>query len=489
MTRRLAGQPSLSPCRRSPASHRQSQRSSRGRQSSPPFWTRAPNRHSSLSSSRSPSPQGRRTCSLSSRCQCSWSSSQDRISRPHAADQRFLRLRVNDGDQHPRDSLIPDQSKTVDDSQLSAEKVQKLFADLLDPPALSHYADPLPDSTPSNQLVPCDRTSSCSAAPRVSNIEPLDDLIQRANCTALEAHLMAHDAGVTSTKLFTHLHMLRRRTVLESLTVDLPQGDKDRLLVMSVGGNDLFGPDARKVHEWKRDTEEEKVKLISRVFDEREQRDKAKKKHSSSNSHPPRSLSHRSPLKSISRPRPKDSYNQQPGQSFRRPPKQSPYKSRTGAQSKSQIFNRDKKTSSSKRSDNHDQGQRHRDREPKGSQSARPFHKKGRGGGSGQGQKLERPASCLGKLAHYQAHWTKLFPQHPEIVRKVSQGIIIAFGDLPPSLLRYPLELPSNNKTADLLHAVQKLQVSQAIEEGMDTASPLTITYWSTSTSGNTFDL
>ena len=115
---------------------------------------------------------------------------------------------------------------------------------------------------------------------------------------ALEAHLMAHDAGVTSTELFTHLHMFRRRTVLEFPTVDLPQHDKDRLLVMSVGGNDLFGPDARKVHEWKRDTEEEKIKLISRVFDERDQRDKAKKKPSSSESRPPRSLSHRSPLDS-----------------------------------------------------------------------------------------------------------------------------------------------------------------------------------------------
>ena len=57
--------------------------------------------------------------------------------------------------------------------------------------------------------------------------------------------------------------MLRRRTVLESSTVDLPYArDKDRLLVMSVGGNDLFGPNARKVQEWKKDNEE-KVKLIS----------------------------------------------------------------------------------------------------------------------------------------------------------------------------------------------------------------------------------
>ena len=591
-TRRLAGQPSLSPRRRSPASHRRSRRSSWGRQSSPPLRTSAPNRHSSLSSSRSPSPRGRRSCSMSSRCQRTRSSSRDRISRPHAADQHLLRLRIVDGDQHPRDSPIPEQSTTVDDSQLSADKVQKLFADLLDPPALSHYADPLPDSTPSNQLVPYDPTAaSSSAAPSGINVEPLethglfqnyqsfhqlsgdqdkeactaayhdltnlilsqtpeevslinvsssrpkpegpyssflaatdelkkkqdkihlqwpplqthnkvikrtlslyqhgpqpksgtadqwppppvrnpwdkdfvpkdfptthkipsnmpkrwdlhassplmlrppqstavtevpdsditkclswleafaarsshtstmsatsmggvynfllkisgflrasaakiniqnditlvDDLIQRANSMALEAHLMAHDAGVTSTELFTHLHMFRRRTVLESPTVDLPQRDKDRLLVMSVGGNDLFGPDARKVHEWKRDTEEEKIKLISRVFDERDQRDKAEV-----------------------------------------------------ARAGNRI-----------------------DQLPVG-----------------------------GKLAHYQDHWKKLFPQHPEIVRKVSQGILIAFDDVPPSLLRYPLHLPSNHKTADLLHAVQKLQVSQAIEEVMDTTSP-----------------
>ena len=77
-----------------------------------------------------------------------------------------------------------------------------------------------------------------------------------------------------------------------------------------------------------------------------------------------------------------------------------------------------------------------------------------------------------GKLVHFKDTWTKLFPQHPEIVRKVSQGILIAFDDVLPSLLRYPLELPSNNKAADLLHAVQKLRLSRAIEEVMDTTSP-----------------
>ena len=281
---------------------------------------------------------------------------------------------------------------------------------------------------------------------------------------------MAHDAGVTSTELFTHLHMFCRRTVLESPTVDLPQRDKDRLLVMSVGGNDLFGPDARKVHEWKWDTEEKKIKLISRVFDEWDHRDKAKKKPSSSENRPPRSLSHRSPLDSISRPKPKDWYKQQPGQSFCRPPKQSPYNSRIGTKSK--TFTRDKKTFASNRSDARDQGQRCQDLDPKGSQPNRPFHKKGRGAAWDKAGNRIDQLRVGGKLAHYQNHWKKLFPQHPEIVRKVSQGILIAFDDVHPSLPSYPLHLPSNDKTADLLHAVQKLQVSQAIEEVMDITSP-----------------
>ena len=57
-------------------------------------------------------------------------------------------------------------------------------------------------------------------------------------------------------------------------------------------------------------------------------------------------------------------------------------------------------------------------------------------------------------------------------MRKISLGILIAFDDVPPSLLRYPLELPSHNKAADLQNAVQKLLLSRAIEEVMDTTSP-----------------
>ena len=39
-----------------------------------------------------------------------------------------------------------------------------------------------------------------------NDISLVDDLTQKANSMALEAHIMAHDSGVTATELFTHLH-------------------------------------------------------------------------------------------------------------------------------------------------------------------------------------------------------------------------------------------------------------------------------------------
>ena len=224
-----------------------------------------------------------------------------------------------------------------------------------------------------------------------NDISLVDDLIQRANSMALGAHIMAHDAGATATELFTHLHMLRCRSVLDSPTVALPQRDKDRLLVMSVGGNDLFGPDARKVHEWKLDTEEENVKHIARVFDERVQHDKSKKKPSSSDPRPPRSVDHRSPLTGLTCSKPKDSYNQKPGQPFRRPPKQSPYKARTGNQQRSQTSNRDRPAPfSSNRNDSRDQGQRRQDKESKGPPSLLvPLTEEVGGGGGRKRSRLQ----------------------------------------------------------------------------------------------------
>ena len=165
----------------------------------------------------------------------------------------------------------------------------------------------------------------------------LDDLLRWAKSTVLEAQLMSHDAGVTAAELYTHLHMLRRRTVLESPSVDLPQRDRDRLLVMSLGGNDLFGPNTHKVQEWKKGKAEEKVKMRSRVFEERENREKAARKETSSSVRPPRSLSHQSPLDAINPPRTKDSYHRLQANLFRRDSnKQYSFRSRPSSCSKGQ---------------------------------------------------------------------------------------------------------------------------------------------------------
>ena len=56
--------------------------------------------------------------------------------------------------------------------------------------------------------------------------------------------------------------MLGRRIVLDTAGVDLPQRDKDKLMVTSIGDNDLFGPDAHMVAEWKKDPATESVMLI-----------------------------------------------------------------------------------------------------------------------------------------------------------------------------------------------------------------------------------
>ena len=106
---------------------------------------------------------------------------------------------------------------------------------------------------------------------------------------------------------------------------------------MSLGGQDLFGPNAHHVHEWCKDTEEEQVNMIFRVFEEREQRDKAARKNtaSSSSSRPPRSMAHQSPLDSLHPHKPKDSYQRPPGRSFRRDQgKQSSYKARPSSSNK-----------------------------------------------------------------------------------------------------------------------------------------------------------
>ena len=212
----------------------------------------------------------------------------------------------------------------------------------------------------------------------------LDDLLQWANSIVLEAQLMAHDAGVTAAELYTHLHMLRRRTILESSFVDLPQLDKVRLLIMSLRRNNLFGLNACKVQEWKRDTEEKKEKMISHVFEEHENREKAARKKTSSSARPLRSFSHQSPLDAIHPLRTKYSYQRPPGQSFQNDTnKQSSFRFRPSSSSKGYYVKDKKPVSQQSRSSvgnqSTGQGFTRKDKD-KGSQQCRYFPKKGRGG-------------------------------------------------------------------------------------------------------------
>ena len=174
-TKRLAGRPSPSPPRRS-HSHRQSRHPSRD--SSPPTSRFRGRHHISSSSSRSPSPKRPRTERGTHSHRDSRSLSQECGTHPYDSDIRLLRLRADSEEDrhipssHPRGSPEPAQSIGEDDS-LSAAKVQKLFADLAAPPALSHYADPIPDSTATTQLVPYVRQSTTSSS-SVQHSKPLE---------------------------------------------------------------------------------------------------------------------------------------------------------------------------------------------------------------------------------------------------------------------------------------------------------------------------
>ena len=186
----------------SPAPRRRSRRhSSLSRRSSPPSMTRRPAKDVSLSprlispyslarrSSCHTSPRTRRISpnryGLSStphpsrrprsrsRSPRSRSSTWDRLSRPYAVDQCRLRLRDVSPVPQQEDDPEDDQNPSADDTRMSAEAVRKLFADLVSPPALSHYTDPFPNTDMTNtQLVPYVKDAAKSKT--VSDTDELD---------------------------------------------------------------------------------------------------------------------------------------------------------------------------------------------------------------------------------------------------------------------------------------------------------------------------
>ena len=149
MTRRPAKDVSLSP--RHSSSSPSVRRSPWGRCTSPRITRRMPlNRHSGSSCSRSSTPRPRRRPRYRSSSLRSRSPSWDRFSHPFAAEQQLLRLRDESSvPQHEEEEDI-DQRSSSNDNSMSAAAVRKLFADLVCPPALSHYADPFPDAPVTN---------------------------------------------------------------------------------------------------------------------------------------------------------------------------------------------------------------------------------------------------------------------------------------------------------------------------------------------------
>ena len=132
-------------------------------------------------------------------------------------------------------------------------------------------------------------------------------------------------------------------------------------------------------------------KFISRVFEERENLEKALKKKSSSTSvQPPRSLAHQSPLDALPSPRSQENYRRPPGQSFWKDSsnqKQSFYKHHQASSSKGHFQPKGRKTSLSPTTalEVADKAQP-KSIDHKGSQQSHPFNcsKKGTGGGGSQ---------------------------------------------------------------------------------------------------------
>ena len=278
------------------------------------------------------------------------------------------------------------------------------------------------------------------------------------------------------------LHMLRRLTVLDAARVDLPQRDKDRFMVMSIGGNDIFGPDAHRVTEWKKDPATESAMLIATTVDEQAKASRKLCHPTSSSSRPPRSMAHQSPLDATPAPMSRESYHRPAGPYQ---PRNDPYKGSgnnksQNRQSYKQHYSgycakgkqQPKDQSNSCQSQNRSEASSCQDKDRKTSQQSRNFKsKKGREEAVDSSPRTNQ-LLVGGKLTLFKPLWSELFPDNPEMIRKISKGILIAFRNDYPTLLRCPLELHSSDKVSDLQQAVHKLLESHAIEEVSDPSSP-----------------
>ena len=289
-----------------------------------------------------------------------------------------------------------------------------------------------------------------------NDISLVDDLIQRANSMALEAHIMAHDSGVTATELFTHLHMLRPCSVLDAPTVALHNATKTVfwLCLWEVMTSSALMPARCTNGSWKR---KRRTSSSSPEFFMKEPNATSLR----------RSLLHQTvvlPVRSrIDRlwmlyrgPNLRTLTTKNLGSPFGDLPSSPPTRP---TREHSKGLKRSAETDlppplTEPIPMTRDSVAKTRSR--KVSSLLAPLTEKV-GGGGGEAVRAANRKEQLPvgeKLVHFKDTW--MDKTVSPIVRKVSQGILIAFDDALPSLLHYPLELPNNNKTAYLLHAVQK---------------------------------
>ena len=78
--------------------------------------------------------------------------------------------------------------------------------------------------------------------------------------------MLSEEAMVLTSQLFTHVHMARRKRVAEAS--GLPREDQARLTRLPIGDDDVFGPQAKNVEEWRKKPEVEQARNIVQLVQE-----------------------------------------------------------------------------------------------------------------------------------------------------------------------------------------------------------------------------
>ena len=283
---------------------------------------------------------------------------------------------------------------------------------------------------------------------------------------------MSHDATLAASELYANLHLCHRRQVLNPPQVNLSQRDKDRLLLLPIGGNDLFGPLAPKVKDLRKDSQEKALSLAEAIEQMKGLR--------------PKALCWRHVLlgpwlMSLPWTWPAPNKPETPMLELLPGSCQVSGEGRiiVSGTSSRPILSQSPERNSSPRTRLQHLIQHHLSNRVKETSDLQSDGKGGSGSSKfpkGMVDPVTNPRNSQllvgGKLAAFHHQWAQHFPNHHELIRKVSQGLLISFWDEAPPFIHGPLVLSYNNKAEAISLAVQKLLKSQAIEEVQDTSSP-----------------